>query len=421
MYWPTINGVSTFSRNLAKGMADRGHEVLVIAPSQDGDHHEETDGNYRIIRTASTNFPFYHSQTATLPDRRKIVGVNIPRVYAKNGFKVSLNPQAEIRRALDEFQPDIIHNQQFLMIGQAIFRYAHTHGIPVIHTNHVLPENLLENLRLIAPFSRPLAGALKHYGVGFLKQFDYVTMPTQLAIDITIKNHPRGHQITAPVEVVSNGIELARFSPAKPSPEIYKKYKIPSDKPIISYIGRIDIEKHCSILVEAFARIQKLTKSHLLLVGDGTDMANLRDQVRRLGIARKVTFTGRIDRDSEDIIELHRVGTVFCMPSPADLQSIVTLEAMACGQPIVAVNAGALAELCHTGKNGFLCEKDNVDQIAEGLYELTTDPVLRAKFSKESLRIAKTHDITHTLDRFEEIYNSIIKPSKSPSTETPKK
>jgi glycogen synthase len=49
LHYPTINGVATFSRNLAKGLADRGHDVLVIAPSQTGKKSKEVDGNHVIV------------------------------------------------------------------------------------------------------------------------------------------------------------------------------------------------------------------------------------------------------------------------------------------------------------------------------------------------------------------------------------
>ena len=233
-------------------------------------------------------------------------------------------------------------------------------------------------------------------------------MPTQLAVDITVAKQLRNHHLNVPVEVVSNGIELSRFTPDQPRPEIYQKYNIPRSVPIVLYVGRLDIEKHVSVLVEAFSQIPRKTKAHLLLVGDGTDISNIKRQIKKLGISERVTLTGRLDRDNDDIVDLYRVGTVFCIPSPSDLQSIVTLEAMACGQPIVAIDAGALRELCHDGKNGFLCEKDNVNEISDSLHKIISDPQLRTRFSKESRKIAATHDLTRTIKRFEEIYEEVI-------------
>ena len=145
---------------------------------------------------------------------------------------------------------------------------------------------------------------------------------------------------------------------------------------------------------------------HLLIVGDGTDAEHLRNVVFKMKLDDRVTFTGRVSDD--EIVELHKVGTVFCVPSPAELQCIALLEAMASGKPAIAVDAGALSELCQDGVNGILCEKDNVDEIAEALELLLSDKKLQKKYSKGSLEIAATHDITHTLERFEEIYTQVI-------------
>ena len=100
LHWPTINGVATFSRTLARGLAARGHEVVVIAPSQTGNPYQEVDGNYTIYRTRSVPFPFYQN------------------------FRISLTPQREVKRVIDEFQPDVIHIQMLMWIGQAAMRYG---------------------------------------------------------------------------------------------------------------------------------------------------------------------------------------------------------------------------------------------------------------------------------------------------------
>jgi len=127
-----------------------------------------------------------------------------------------------------------------------------------------------------------------------------------------------------------------------------------------------------------------------------------------LGVFDHVTFTGRVSEEDKQL--LHQIGTVFAMPSPMELQSIATLEAMASGQPVVAVDAGALKELCQDGRNGFLCRQDDIVQISQSLVKIITDPSLRQEFSDESLAIARAHDLNYTLDRFEEIYGSLIKP-----------
>ncbi len=380
LHWPTLNGVATFSRNLARGMADRGHEVMVIAPSQTGRRCKEIDGNHVVARTASVPFPFYQN------------------------FRISPTPQREVKKIIRDFDPDVMHIQMMMWIGQSAMRYGNKSGIPIVSTNHAMPENLMDNLRLLAPIARPINYMLREYGARFHSKADYVTLPTQAAIDMF---GAAGEKITVEMEPVSNGIDLSLFMPGPVSDEVIKRYNLPTDKPIITYLGRVDGEKHLSVLIRAFARIVSVKDAHLLIVGSGTDMENLKGLSRELGLSDKTTFTGRVS--DEDKFELHRIGTVFCMPSPAELQSIAALEAMASGLPIVAVDAGALKELCQNGRNGYLCEKDDDEQIAESLLSIISDSGLRAKMAKESLAIAKTHDLKYTLDRFEKIYTDLIK------------
>jgi glycosyltransferase involved in cell wall biosynthesis len=379
LHWPTINGVATFSRTLAKGLAERGHEVLVIAPSQTGKRYDEYDGNHHIKRTMSVPFPFYQN------------------------IRISLTPQREVKKIIEEFQPDVIHIQMLMWIGQAAMRYGVKYDIPIVSTNHAMPENLMDNMKMLAPIARPINYMLKEYGRRFHSKSDCVTMPTQSAIDM----FDIAEKVQAPMIAVSNGIDLSRFSPKKADPNIYEKFAIPTDKPIVSYIGRLDAEKHLWVLLRAFARMQESTDAHLLVVGDGTDVENLKRLARDLGIEERMTFTGRVS--DEEIVALHCVGTVYCMPSPAELQSIATLEAMASGQPVVAVDAGALRELCVSDVNGYLCEQDNEEQMADGLTMIVTDPAMRKKFSKASLKIAGEHDLERTLDRFEEIYQNVLR------------
>jgi 1,2-diacylglycerol 3-alpha-glucosyltransferase len=379
LHYPTINGVATFSRNLAKGLADRGHEVLVIAPSQTGKKCKEVDGNHVIIRTASVPFLPYQN------------------------FRISPTPGREVKKIIQEFDPDVIHIQMLMWIGQAAMRYGNKYGIPIVSTNHAMPENLMDNIKLLAPVARPINYMLKQYGARFHSKSDYVTLPTQSAIDMFKAND----KIDVPMEAVSNGIDLIRFSVGTPSAALLKKYDLPTDRPIITYIGRLDAEKHLWVLVKSFAQVLKSQKAHLLIVGDGTDRLNLRDLAYRLGVMDHISFAGLVSE--EDKVALHQVGTVFAMPSPMELQSIATLEAMASGQPVVAVDAGALKELCQDQRNGYLCERDNVQQFAEGILAVISDPTLRTKMSQESLAIARTHDLQTTLDKFEKIYSDLIK------------
>jgi len=379
LHWPVLNGVATFSRNLARGMAARGHEVVVIAPSQDGKKSVEIDGNYTIYRVRSTVFPFYQN------------------------FRISPTPQLEVRKILLDFKPDIIHIQMLMWIGQAAMFFGRRYDIPIVTTSHAMAENLLDNLKRAAPLSRPINYMLSDYGRRFHSRADAITSPTRSGIESFGKF---ADKMTKPVEVISNGIDLNEYVPATADPAIYTKFNLPTDKPIVTYIGRVDAEKHLSVLLHAFELVRKSIDAHLLIVGDGVDMEHLRLLTDELGLQDAVTFAGRVS--DEDKLALEHVGSLYAISSPAELQSIATLEAMACGQPIVAVDAGALAELCHDGENGYLFELDNSEQMAEGITKILQDDKLRELFSAESLKIAKKHNLEYTLKEFEALYHRTI-------------
>lgn len=379
LHWPTINGVATTSRNLAIGMSARGHEVVVIAPSQTGRAHKEKDTNHTIERTASLPFPFYQN------------------------FRISVRPDREVKRIIENFKPDVIQVQMPLGIGLASLKIGNKMGIPVVTATHAMPENLLNNLKLLAPFAKPISYMLEAYGARFHSKADYIILPTQSAIDM----FNASDKVSVPMSVVSNGIDLSRFKPGHAHRQIYEKFNIPKDKQIVSYIGRVDAEKHLLVLIEAFRILRETgNDAHLLIVGDGTDRLNLELLADKHRLADYTTFTGRVS--DEDLVDLHKIATVYVMPSPVELQSIATLEALASGRPVVVVDAGAVKELCHDGQNGLLVRKDDYDQMAKAIKKILDDSELIDRFSHHSLEIAKTHDITTTFETIESIYGSLI-------------
>lgn len=380
LYFPAYNGISQFTRNLAQGLARRGHTVGIIAASPTGKRFVEFEGDVTVYRTRAVVFPFYQN------------------------IRISLAPQVEVRRIVKDFKPDVMHTQLLLGIGQAVMGVSERYRIPMVSTSHAMPENLMDNLKHLSAFSRPINYMFREYGRRFHNRADIITSPTQSAINGFGKHAAK---LTKEIKIISNGIDLSVFTPTQAPDSIYTKYNLPKDKPIITYIGRLDVEKHIDVVVHAFARVLRERDVHLLIAGYGVAEESLRQMVADLGIKDHVTFAGFVPE--EDKIELEKVGYLYCIASPAELQCIAALEAMASGQPVVAVRAGALPELCHDGKNGYLFELDDDEQVAKEIMKIVDDPELRERFSAESLKIAYTHDLEHTLEEYEKVYALAIK------------
>lgn len=376
-HWPMVSGVASAARTLALGLTKAGHEVLVIAPSQTGGRYAEQDEGYQIVRTRSVRFPF------------------------RENLRISVVLEREVRAILKDFQPDIVHVHTQLGVGLATIASAGKLSIPVVATNHVMPENIIKNVRIITPLAKPVSSIFTRYGMLLYKGASCIIMPTQSAIDLF-----SSATVDVPLIPISNGINLKRFRPIAANKKIYDTYGIPRNKLIVGYVGRLDREKHVHILLHSAKSVLKKYDVHFLIVGDGNANESLEDFAFALGIDDSITFTGRVS--DEHLEQLYRVCDIFVMPSPAELQSLALLESMASGKPAVAVAAGALPELCQDGKNGFVVPVDNVRVMAERISMLIADTKLRQQFSRESIKIAKTHDIKNVIKKFEKLYQDII-------------
>ena len=348
----------------------------------------------------------YPDQIEKIPNDKKILGIKIPQLLYKNGLHVSYNPYSDIRRVLEDFKPDIIHNQTSGPLALAIFRYAKKRNVPIVMTDHTYPDNLTQQVKLPKFAKKPINAAMNAYFMSFLRRSEYATLPTKQAItDLLPKNH---HSFKVPVEALSNGIDLSHFTKGPASEEIYKKYAIPKNVPIILYVGRIDPEKSLDILVNSFKKlIKEAPKAHLVMVGDGTAREKLEKMIKRKKLDSQTHFIGRVIGD--DLSQIYRTGTVFVITSKTETQSIVLMEAMASGLPAIAVNAGAVTELVKDGENGFIFEPNDTAGIASGIYTIISNKELREKMSKNALKMIAKHDINYTLSRFEKIYNNVLR------------
>ena len=405
LYYPMTNGVAVFAHNLAKGLAKQGHEVLVLCPSFTGRQHREKREGVTTFYLRSIRFPFYPDQINEVPEGKEFLGMPLPRLAYRHGLWITVDPYPTMKKVLNRFRPDVIHNQTAEMIAFAARRYAKKYDVPMVSTGHAYPDNITSQLKILKPIKRPLDAILRTYMASFLKHSEYATMPTEMAIDDLVPKKRKHFKV--PVEPLSNGVDLAKFGPGKAQDRIYRKYHLPKDKPLVLYVGRVDPEKSLSNVVSAFAGVlDVIPEAKLVIVGDGTDRRHLQDLAQALGIEKSVYFPGRIY--PPDIMEVYRAATLFATASETETQGIVLIEAAATGLPLVAVDAGAVRELCQHKRNGILCHPGDVAEMTDAMMKLLKNPELCERYGKESLEVAKMHDLNRTLQRFVEIYQEAI-------------
>jgi glycosyltransferase involved in cell wall biosynthesis len=389
-YEPMIGGVPTATRELAAGLAGRGHAVEVIAPS--ASRHgtaavAPADGGPAVDYRGSLPWSWYEGQ------------------------RLGFLPPARARELVTAFRPDVVHLHSPLTLGVTARTAARRRAVPAVYTNHYLPLNVWPTAargpERPGAASRAREAAFYAYITGFANRCDHVTAPTATALRLL-----HSHGLRVPSQAVSNGVDLQRFSPGAADAALRARHGLPPDRPVILSVGRLSPEKRADVLIASMARLAGPAGGAappgplLVLAGAGPDEARLRSLARHYGVTGQVRFLGFVPDD--DLPGLYRLADVFAIASQAELQSLVTMAALASGLPVVAADAGALAELVHPAENGFLTRPGSVAEVADSLGLLCRDPELRATMAQESVRIIADHDRHRLLARWESIYRALI-------------
>ncbi|WP_262405985.1 glycosyltransferase [Protaetiibacter sp. SSC-01] len=367
---PDVNGAATFSRNLAAGLASRGHDVHVMAPAQKG---------------AAGTFTEVHEG----------VPMTVHRVYSWRWlphpwlrFMLPWRVKANAERIVREVKPDAIHFQSHIVVGRGLATSAKRHGIRLVGTNHTMPENILQHVEVLPKATLDWLARIQWRAARkWFEMAEAITAPTRRAADF----FERGTGLTG-VHAISCGIDMSFYTPDFS----------PREENIVAFLGRLDEEKYIHEAIEAVAKLQDLD-AKLVIIGDGEMRPRLEARARELGVTDRVRFTGRV---SDDELRRELTGaSVFAMPSRAELQSIATMEALASGLPVVAADAMALPHLVHPGLNGYLYQPGDVDEFARHLRAvLTATPEELDRLRRGALRTVEPHDIQRTLDIFEALY-----------------
>ena len=356
-------------------LLDKGHEIAVIAPA----------GSMSASRSKI--------------DRLDVYGLPSFSVWVYPGIRLPfpMFQKSRIRKIIEKFKPDIIHIQDHFLLCKTVVRLNRKWKIPIVATNHFMPENLTTFLRG-KKWKEHLENFLWKDFSGVFNQVKMVTTPTQTGVNIIRR------KLQVETLAISSGINLGKFNPAHDTHSIRAKYAIP-DKPVLLYVGRLDPEKNVEEILESAAIALKKIDFCLVIVGKGIRRNALEQLAKQLGISNNVIFTGFVP--DADLPHIYRLSRCFIIASTAELLSLVTLQAMASGLPVIAVNAGALNELVRHELNGYLYSQGDLSSMVRYISNIITQDELYEKMSKRSLEYARQHDINKTVESFEKLYEVV--------------
>ncbi|MGU3503000.1 glycosyltransferase [Mycobacterium sp. C31M] len=369
-YPPDINGAAIFSQRLAVGLAAKGHEMHVIAPSPSGESYREVRHGVIIHRIPSYRYPWHPTF--------RIADISRAR--------------AAVSEVLDEAVPDIIHIQAHFLVGRLSAIEAGRRNIPLVATNHFMPENLRWQLPVRVP--NWMYGTIKSIAwrdlANVLRKADAVTVPTSHAVEVLREKTGETRGLA-----ISCGVDLQRFRP--------KGADGHSAASTLLFVGRLDKEKHVDELIRV---LPYLSAMQLRIVGSGSEGSRLKKLARSIDVDSRVHFIGTVE--DADLGAEYTRADVFCMPGRVELQSIATLEAMSSGLPVVAVDSHALPLLVQQGVNGALYQPGDIGGLARAIKIVIASDSARLEMGKRSRSIARRHDLTNTICAFEALYANVL-------------
>ena len=197
-------------------------------------------------------------------------------------------------------------------------------------------------------------------------------------------------RVGAPISLIYNGVDLARYSDQAECPTLLCEYQIPANAPIVGVVARLEAEKGHPTLLEAWpAVLGAVPDAHLLVVGEGSQRELLEAQASSLGLldgrSSSITFTGRRD----DVPAVTAALDVAVLPSYREAQGLSILEAMALSRPVVASAVGGIPEMIDDARTGLLVPPHDPGALAAAIVHLIANPEFAARIGRAG------HDLVH--------------------------
>ncbi|WP_426453614.1 N-acetyl-alpha-D-glucosaminyl L-malate synthase BshA [Paenibacillus sp. S-38] len=209
--------------------------------------------------------------------------------------------------------------------------------------------------------------------------------------------------ITKEIDLAYNFVDKRVYYPREVA-SLRKEFAHPDEK-ILIHISNFRPVKRVTDVVEIFDRVRKDVPARLLFVGEGPELSKVLCKVKEKGLLDRVTFCGKQD----DVAQLLSLADLMLLPSEKESFGLVALEAMACGVPTVASNAGGIPELITHGETGYLAEIGDVDAMAEYARKVLTDDAHAAQLREACLHRARYTFCNDVITRqYEEIYYRVL-------------
>ncbi len=390
--YPTVGGSGIVATELAKALAQRGHEVRLI----------------------STEMPF------RVPDFQ--VGLVFHAVHTP-GYPLFREPQ------------------HLLSLANKIVQVSREHRLDVIHAHYAIPHaaaaylarQILANTagarvpRVITTLHGTdvtLIGSDRSYSETAAFCIDQSDGVTAVSDSLRADTY-RQLSVRADIRVIPNFLDCdihrrsedaalrARFAGAAGAVPGIGMAAVAGagdaagagETRLVIHVSNFRPVKRVEAVIDVFDRIRRRVPSRLLLVGDGPDLDRAVRRARDLGLSDAVVPLG----EQERVVPLLSVADLFLLPSAQESFGLAALEAMACQVPVVASRVGGLPEVIEHGVTGFLHDPDDLEGMASSGAALLADRPRHREVAAAGLAaVQQRFCVNAIVPRYEAFYAEVL-------------
>lgn len=365
-FLPAYNGVISSLINMANGLCELGHEVVIVCSGEgEGKKILLLDKRVKVINVPSVEVKIY-------PDAR--LGLPSYRVY----------------RLLKSFDADVVVINYPAVVGCMGVFFAKKEKIPIVfvyNTTFLNKEIKLFFRPLVRNVFERIHSNVESAVAWFIKKSNVVLAPSEEMV-----REVKSFGIDTRVQLVPLSAPVNKLMDVKAKGEKLRK-KMIKDRSLI-YVGRLSAEKNVNKVIELFCKLRDdLPELKLVLVGDGPERKSLEKKAESMGCFGDILWVGKVEYAKLISNGYFYLGDVFVTLSTVDALGLSTVEAMACGLPVIGVRGSVTEEVA--GKAGIYIDLELGQKDIEEVKSLFVDKNKYRRLSKIALG---------EVDRFRESY-----------------
>jgi glycosyltransferase involved in cell wall biosynthesis len=309
------------------------------------------------------------------PATGDLVDVPAIPIPGRSEYRLPIAVPARVRRDLEEFNPNVVHVSSPDIVGHRAVSWARRHKIAAVASVHTRFDTYLAyyHMQALEPLARGIMRRFYH-------RCEVVLAPAESTAAIL-----RAQRMNRDIAIWARGIDREQFNPDRRDMPWRRTLGIADDEMVIAFLGRVVMEKGLDVFADAIHAFETFGFKHrVIVIGDGPARPWFEEQLSQ------AIFLG--EQTGADLAHALASADVFFNPSLTEAFGNVTLEAMACGLPVLAAEATGSTNLVRSGITGTLVDGTDPDEFAEGLAAYARDPDLRRRHGEAGLDVARRMD-----------------------------